>query len=514
MAFTKMLISALVAVCVSPSGAERARAVYPRNGFLNSAGTEEPFTTPATTVSPEVEEECQDTFMHFVNREHMCDPPHTGTHKPSQAFNSCAHRCGLRKEHEDGTYFNCACDDKCVIYKDCCVDMRSQCPDIYAKGNETFGALAQMDITCRDSVLTIRGKSLPNTDTMTIDRFNFLNRRFMNLGTLFEEFDTMLVANTNLGLIFDGYKSADHIGRLSDTQRWEFVPRELTLACIKTNLGPLPFRNVLRILVGCMPTAVRDVHTVFPRRCGMKWTVSCNCGDQARAIKKEIKDVCSSRNRSTSHTQRYEHIDIDDMQSTVVPEEDHGVCTYGYSPIQSLTSDVVEVDAPAVWSPMTGIIGRQQATVAVTLTPVVMSDGADTSIPRDDGLESLQDRPALELEFVAEFDGMVEKRIRCSSFRTSIDNCRLEDCRPGAVLMANVTSPWAFNGQACILPIKATVQASENSEEITGCWCSDVTAALASLQVWKVSVKLFGQSRCTFILDVLQLGKWPLKRGC
>ena len=421
----------------SPTGTTTAPVAGAEAVADDSVSTSTVGTTrgPLGPLSAAAYAECENTIVSFVEEKELCTRPGDGS--SWHARYTCSNRCGIRKEL--GNSHDCACDVTCVAYKDCCHDMRSVCPDVYKRGRDTFGHLDKVDPNCPGLALVLTDVPLTSAteETLTtqelstnIEFLDYPHTQGLSLEALFKTFDTMLVAETKLGLIFDSYKSPSLYGVAK--QQLAFIPRELTFACMTLNLYIQSFRNSLRVLPYCVPTALQDVWTVLHRPCSTHTLVSCKC-KKGHTMDKYLSDLCQGQNGTVFITERHASIKFNVISHFESSRTNQERCEQQTEDDHSDTG-VVEVDSAMVFIPMTGTIGREQTAVSIILT-LSFVPPANISKPRASGggvnagglgHENNNDTiiggryneliPAQEFEFVAEFDGLLEKKIRCTGY--------------------------------------------------------------------------------------------------
>ena len=79
--------------------------------------------------------ECRNIATDFVYQNNLCDAHDPKSYLGSKrAFYSCAHQCSHKHPYSERSREQCACDDICVVYDDCCRDMSVACPQTYTRG--------------------------------------------------------------------------------------------------------------------------------------------------------------------------------------------------------------------------------------------------------------------------------------------------------------------------------------------------------------------------------------------
>ena len=456
-------------------------------------------------LTQELKAQCLHNVINFAHRRGLCGSPHT----PEQAFISCANRCGRTKYI--GSFLKCACDDRCLVYKDCCDDMESQCPETYMRGKKTYDFLDEADTVCKELTFIVNREAgshrqthppPPSSDLSTTP--TFLTDLKLNLQQLFLDVRSFLVADTKFGIIVDNSHTPSSWG--IPANRLAFVPRVTTLACMKTDLvSPL-----LGILQSCTLTAMQDILTSLHRSCKFETVVSCQCG-KSHVISGFLQDACLHQNQS--HFLYDTHSDSERAQVG---------CTYNNLQPYARGPADLEINGMWVLKPMTGTIGRLQSAVPVKLTPVILSadapkagsvyeshynpvdtDGDEMGV-FDHHRDSLDSLP---LEFVVELETTLEKRLRCSRFKGHLSECHLEECTQAALLLTKSSFYWAYKGNTCMIPLSVTVTDLDTKSAVTVCTCFQVANALGSFKVWDVKVAMGRQDYCKLRLEHLPQSK-------
>ena len=448
--------------------------------------------------------------------------PFDASPRQRQSLSSCLNRCGQREEI--GNFLKCTCDETCLAYKDCCIDMRIQCPDIYSRSRKKFRHLAQVESTCINSAFVL-GDLLRATEELTplqrmpsTSSFEYAQIDYLSLGNLFGRFDTVLVADTQLGVIYDSYKSSSLI--TVPRRRLAFVPRVLTVACMAPHLDQPPSRSFLSSLPYCTPTTRHDAWTVLHKPCETSRVVTCPCGG-GHALWKDLRDQCRDRKSSSFlfHQLPSCNCEIDGSTNS---GESLDTCTVEYSQIQPPRSNIADLEELEI-APMSEILSPNQTAMTITVVPVFLSgvnvsrpgasgnetgstghsDSLDIMSPGEDGVN-----PAQQFDFLVEFEGTPEKRISCSNFSAPLTHCRVVECSHGKLLLNVSNSPWAYAGQTCVLPAVATAQGSGSQSEVSLCNCLRVAYALTNLKVWGVKFEDTDLNQCDLVLETRSQGKY------
>ena len=293
--------------------------ISPKHPTSPSLSTSKSSST-STTPSAEIRGGCHGNIARFVSRENLCDSLDSKSNSFGNTSNTCAGLCGHPKTYNS---LACACDEKCVLYKDCCWDMQSECPDTYIRGKATYNQLAQVAFSCKDSTLIIGGtkvtKKQPNLQANPREEMDSPNsdNTSASLEKLFYTVDSFLVADKTLGIIFDSYKSPSYWGVAND--RLAFVPRGMGLYCMNYDVFHT-IDSFLKAVRYCRSRITkRDVRTVFDRNCARENTISCACGE-SHIVQQTLHDACEGNNNSISL--------LEENLSMRVSEENPHLCTH------------------------------------------------------------------------------------------------------------------------------------------------------------------------------------------
>ncbi|GFS25110.1 hypothetical protein ElyMa_003433200 [Elysia marginata] len=484
----------------------------------------------------------------FVQRDELCDTTDTEHFRPGLEFNTCANRCGRAKLY--GSFLKCACDEKCIIYRDCCDDMRTQCPQMFWRAKYTAGRLTQAGSTCAGLTLTVNknietvttsspylytsqtSAKIKPVSTFTTDA---LFTADVNLWSFLQNMSTFQVVDTQLGVVFQDYFSFNSWG--ISPLRMAIVPTLISLACVEADVGAFGERNLLRFLPFCAVTRTQTLATVFHRSCKSEGIIVCNCLGTSK-VQGALRDACLHPEKLMRQLNKGRKI---------INAEGNELCELHMK--GGRLDEIVEDSKLTVLSPSTKNMRRDQMAIPITVKPVETSrtssktrafvdDGKPSKIrnnslvgellsqqsgdlrdlPKQSG--DLRDLPKqsgdlrdirqqsgdlseLPLEFVVDLEETLEKRLRCSTLDVPLSQCDLEECVLGALLVTNSLSPWAFNGNVCMFPGVAVVELMDTSAGVGVCNCLRITNALFGLKIWNVKIKDINQDQCVIQLDPL-----------
>ncbi|RUS83761.1 hypothetical protein EGW08_008467 [Elysia chlorotica] len=450
--------------------------------------------------------ECVKNLTSFVESRGLCSSLEDTS---ESVLNSCANRCDQPKDN--GNFLQCACDDKCLAYKDCCEDMDRECPETYQRGRNTYGRFG-VNLVCKEWALighreqqTIQPKSASLQESTTDGGFGHFKERIENLKLLFGDLHSFLVADTVLGLLFNSYAASASWG-IPD-RRLAFVPQVTNLACLQFHRAS----PIVGILSSCVLVSMADMPTVLHRACGFKPVVSCPCWE-SDVIQGNLRHECPHQNQS--------------VFSDYILLENHSgdsECTYtsNSEPHDRTPSEIVVVDELAVFKPMTGTIGRDQSLIKAKLTPLFMHDKGDELriVDKENtntigpGMQVVDNNSMavqiMPMEFLLELDNSLERKLRCESYWDPLLSCHLEECANDAIMLKNSILPWAFRGRTCMVPVSVTVEYPEAQVEVSVCTCVQIASAFTSLRLWDVSIRDTRQSGCMLKVKAFPYEKPP-----
>ncbi|GFN83586.1 vitronectin [Plakobranchus ocellatus] len=472
------------------------------------------------------ENRCQDMFTRFAYDQNLCgasDVNHYIVSKKAQF--SCANRCGqTRKLSED-----CACDNLCVVYQDCCRDMRQECADLHNRSVTVFSHVTGARLVCTGSsfvYLTGREKdssfsvSSPSTVLVThsstpssisflikekeapvpptienkTSQFNKkVLREYLRSSTEFG------VVDLTYGLIFD---------RLTSFKKWRtptsrpsFVPKISVLACFHGPETTMVHQSAPDILLRCSAVTVIDATTNFHRMCRTTRAISCQCGDD-HAIWDHIHDSCQGEANALNLYSRYEESwkNVPHFMASKEPKS-IGKCVNSDVHVTSSTFNVRNEGITGEFDVLT-----MKIMITPTLSTIHRAGKSSISVGQTSSNEEEALRKANQpfeeieeesLEYEVELTETTEKRLRCERRQTYITDCVLEECVKGALLSLNPLVHKHFGGRSCVLPVLAEAV-------VPLCTCMRLMAALNELQVWKVTLNHHGlDNGCSLQLKTL-----------
>ncbi|GFR67991.1 hypothetical protein ElyMa_002013000 [Elysia marginata] len=466
--------------------------------------------------------QCLETVTRFVERHKLCNTTDMENLQPHQDFDTCANQCGRTKNL--GSFFKCACDEKCTVYDDCCADMRTQCPGTYARAKVELedGQFTFAQSTCTGSTLAVNANMqvgithpAPNVNGPSTVTQAFGSSTGVSLWNILDNINIFEVVDSQRGVVFKDYLSFASWG--VSPHRLAVVPIVATLTCVQAEPDELAQTNLFRLLPACVVTRTQIVPTVFHRSCKSEGRITCIC-EEFSEIEGNVRDACQDQGRLT-HRRLVPHKKLSESDNREMCEVTGG------------PGGNVEDANPPLTLALPKLTGTHTKEVPITITPMVRSEtrskpgflfngkpsttsnitlGRERASAHPEYL-TLSDVP---LEFVVDLKEILERRLRCPSFDAQLSQCDLEECVQGALLVTSQTSSLTFKGNMrCVIPSVAVVEITDNSTGVSLCNCLRIANAVASLKVWKVKVKEINQDQCVMRLEGIPYESEAAKSG-
>ena len=445
-------------------------------------------------------EECYNNMTSYMYKGAFCDDPDVKNffqESPREGY-TCAQRCGIAPKI--GTLQECACDEICIVYGDCCKDFLSVCPEVHARGRVVYSHLTGVSVRCEDERLTVvnddnqatpSSTKMASTTFSTSPTFSFPDDQtsdwFQN-DKIELDFLSFKVVDTANGVLFNNYASFNSLKIL--TSKPIFIPKVARLFCQALPEGidsKQMSTKFSQILPRCSTVDFTDAELWPHRKCyNSLHKVSCNCKKRSHVIQTNLYEICLGK---------YNNYTLESMETITNLENDNdkeygftkGQCTLGFSGL-----DPIEDKAVALGG---------KISIGMTFFPVFKSvdQTNNTLVLTHENYK----------EYVIEMTKTVEKRFRCPKSNKLFSECQLEECVMGALVWTNPhpQPKREFKEDKCFLPILATVEAVGHPHGIPLCTCLSVSRAMVALQTWKVKTNLTNSHVCILRLQRISGGK-------
>ncbi|GFO36026.1 hypothetical protein PoB_006253100 [Plakobranchus ocellatus] len=446
------------------------------------------------------EMECQNVLTQFAYEKNACGAPDVNAFLEVAKINyTCSDRCG--KTLELGPSIGCACDERCIIYMDCCRDMPKICPHTYARGKNLYSQIEGLESLCADSTFAVvypathdnEGAQFLTTSTgypSTMPESNPGEESSAfpsgprKMKEYFQSLSFFYVVDLTFGIFFLNY--AAFLTHRVTGLKPAFIPKVTTLDCLNGSLIARRSSSAAHLLPWCSVEAVTDVHTPFHRVCSPTDIVFCRCAENL-IIGDSLVDTCQGHNNVMPLFERFRR------------------SKYPLKPSNHFTTKVCEIRAISPGSYIKPV--KKREAMKMRVTPILVLESVD-NITGDvkthnmvhEADELVTRKP---IEYILEITNAVEYRLRCPRLTSSISDCQLLDCAPGAVKL-NVQGPHSqARGGSCIRPVMAVAARPGVSPALPACSCMRIMSALSSVGRWAVRP----QGVCSFDNAFFHQGK-------
>ncbi|RUS77954.1 hypothetical protein EGW08_014263 [Elysia chlorotica] len=504
-----------------------------RSVFTETSPLDTTFTTPTPasitlkTVAPSASG-CPHTPTKFAYEKNLC----AGARDPESYVRlgrsrySCQGRCGQAPRY-DQVFSDCACDANCAAHKDCCRDMAQFCPQIQLLSVQsdwyTYNLVFKEHRICSDYAIVHRHgdfeEALPKSPNSYFDAvftsglqetLPFKPRNVLQLGNSFLLYQVVEVSSK---LIFDDYATymlarSKNVSFNSDIY---FIPRVIEFFCHNISQETASARSVFSTLPWCRAVKSEVAKTVYHRPCKRNQFLSCHCEDGG-LITDHVHNAClgqSPQRNSLRYRLWSSHVvQLNDPN----PEETclrQDVSNVGVIPLRSQISQTVEApEAIAIQKLNNDITMRispvfSKSTLPQTPTYVrPESTGSELLEPQ----ESFYVDASLNIHFVVELSGTLERRLHCPNTLSRLEDCWLVDCATGGILWTG--HPSAV--RSCIKPLRARVYHGDGSHSLPFCSCLSMLATLNDLKIWKIKLDPRQPAECSLLLETIATRTRPL----
>ena len=461
------------------------------------------FTSPTVMVPTEATirpdfPECQLIATDFAYQNDLC----AGALGPESYLDlgrsryTCLNRCGEPPEYGKG-FFQCGCDVNCEAHKDCCRDMAQVCPELHNKGNNN---IPKNIYNCYDFAIVYSQGDEPapySTESYASYTPSIINTKqvlpfkprtlieFSKSLRWFKTIDpkTRLIFNELFG--HNAYKSSNATPY--------FIPIVTGLSCTPEVAEYPVSPNALLLLPWCRVEYVRDVITNYHRPCRRYQTLTCRCNDDS-LLTDHAHNACLGDKFSQNNLYRHQLWDVHLKSLELEVPESESDCL------------IREVNFFGGIIPRTGVTKHEDITVKMRVSPVMsrFQTPSHTSEDKlthggarkdDDGiLKSVSD-----INFIVDLSNTPERRFSCPSIHSRLEDCRLEECAEGGLILTGQLSHEIPVRRYCIVPVGAKVLLGDGSRAVPSCTCVRIMAVLGDLKLWSTRLQ-WSQTQCLIIL--------------
>ncbi|GFO07377.1 hypothetical protein PoB_003388200 [Plakobranchus ocellatus] len=215
---------------------------------------------------------------------------------------TCEDRCG------DTPVFgkdllNCACDEVCIVYGDCCQDISSVCPQIHATGKARYAhAMNKVTPSCHANNFAVLRESAPRclssatpaagtaetTQPVTGTSEDYADVVSIPLKNIFGSFK---FRDMSLNVMSDNFGTFELLAKPSSVPL--AVPQEASLQC--AGVSSKHFGSAASLFRLCTARRVTDVASPLERNCKVYQIMTCNCEDGEK-FEDHLHHVCMGEN--------------------------------------------------------------------------------------------------------------------------------------------------------------------------------------------------------------------------
>ncbi|GFO07252.1 hypothetical protein PoB_003375700 [Plakobranchus ocellatus] len=437
------------------------------------------------------EAECQNVLTSFAYEKNACGAPDVDTFLEVAKINyTCSDRCG--KTLELGPFIGCACDERCIIYMDCCWDMPKICPNTYARSKYLYSQVEGLDSDCVDSSFAMVYPAIQNDEGMQFSTTSTVNPHTMptshsgeeppafplsprKVKDYFKSLSSFYVVDLTFGIFFVNY-AAFFSHRVSGSKPF-FIPKITTLDCLNRSLIAQRSSGADQLLPWCNVEAVNNVHTPFHRVCSPTEIVYCRCAENF-VIGDHLVDTCQGHNNAMPLFERFRR------------------SRYPRRSTNSFTTKVCEIRTISRDTYIKPI--KKRVAMKMRVTPILVFEsvgnptgGVKTHSADMDMVGETDELVSRKpIEYILEITNAVEYRLRCPRLTNFMSGCELLNCAPGAVKLNVQAHHSQARGGSCIRPVMAVAVKPGVSTALPSCSCMRIMSALSSVGRWTMRAQI------------------------
>ena len=437
--------------------------------------------------------ECEDIATDYAYRSDLC----AGANDPenylklARARYTCLGRCEEPPRHVK-RFFQCGCDASCEAYKECCRDMAQVCPDLHNTGHVDYAQLLRPFTRCSSFVRFFNDKEIPFSfstkpyeayipaNTSKQKTFPFKSRTLIELTRPLKKYQ---VIDTKRKFVFANYNAYNAYKSNQSTPY--FNPKVIDLTCEFVESGSSRFHSVLKVMLWCRVSQVEDAVTQYHRPCETFQMLICRC-KVGQFLKDHVHNACLGRTYSKQSLYRF-------------PLWDRQLQHVVYRPSGAETCKSREISPLGTRNDVRGDLKQLHTTMKMRILPVLIRSRWPPYRPYQDEVEGDEviDRES-DIRVIVELTNSLERRFYCPSMRSRLEDCWLEKCADGGLLLAGNISHGLPARRSCIVPAAAEVLHLDGSSGIGLCGCLRVLIALNKLGLWKINLKTNKGISCSF----------------
>ncbi|KAK3720254.1 hypothetical protein RRG08_007876 [Elysia crispata] len=477
--------------------------------------------------------ECRNTATNFVYQNDLCgakDPQSYLNLKKS--FYSCAYRCGESPLFSDRGTDECACDEICIVYGDCCRDMPIVCRETYDIGKAEYAYLGTRSFFCNmgNYIVSNPCKAMemheivtptaPNFsyETQTSKSFLFRNppvgdRRLKDFS---QGMDLYKVADVTTGIYFKGLNDLKSC-KGPETQLY-FLPLIISLDCSAfESSSTSDIDGVSEVLEWCRISKFDAVVTPFHRNCKKTRLIQCHCS-QGKAVADHVHNACIGPDPSVPVISRHklwnneiggETASGNDSQCTVSIYGAYGLAEKGKTQM-SITPLPVTSNYHSI-PVLTNNYNTDEYNNYDNKNDAKNRNSNNNSNFERFFIHDESETEKGDIKFVVEINPAVERRFLCHSLSSYLSECELLDCVRGAILSHNASRGGEYNGSRCLVPTQVVVQDGSSDANFRLCWCVHVLKIFTGFRVWTMNIHGLSDRLCNIFFNVRATGEEPLE---
>ena len=464
--------------------------------------------TNNTISSIESEQKCESLLTQTAYSLDLCDAADAESYmKYHKSQFTCENRCDQMPRYLDVTTRDCACDERCVVYRDCCLDIAKVCSDTHRRGEETYSHLKGAHSACiRTFYSVISSRRTPDSvsptqtpaTTSPMSSTSFTTQGSINssyfpgvLSDYLASYNHFRVADTTFGVIFESY-NAFHSWRVP-TSVASFIPKAITLKYIGQDVKSLKKSKMSEMFKSSMVSSSYDVPSDMYRSCPIQEIIACVCGDQDEIIGNFRHDSCQGKYNEMTLFKRHAIFKTHEIHI------EHNMAIkncifrtyYGHFKMFELST------------------GNKQS-IQITMQPVILSQGKGVLGETDElEIEHVGVEEGIggdRIEYIFESSLGIERRVLCPSLDVFPSQCRPVQCSQGAVLaLSSTISAQLGHPYYCMVSGAAVILGPGFDQQISVCAC--LRAVLALSTIWDVT-NLEPRKQCFFNLEMNPDSKW------
>ncbi|RUS84217.1 hypothetical protein EGW08_008021 [Elysia chlorotica] len=446
-----------------------------------------------------------------------CGAPDSSSYlETNMAMFTCSGRCGKAPLYGNPR-LECACDERCYIHGDCCLDMATLCSATYDVGRQQYGHLSPVPESCRDFGFFMHSTCKRDSNGLESSEWNEFPPPMALahppisswwLTNLFKGLDSFRVADLFLKVVFNS--SATFNSCRVERSEPLFVSVVNTMKCTD-NIYPKTGHpiSVMRILERCKSKGVRDAVPRFDRSCPRDVALICRCAGSTHM--QLLHNACIDQQNYQSFIRKYPfsfHFNIyAQWRNFSDPQDEHQCVAHNFS--------MARPDELQTLGLGNNHMHFFRVTPVVTWHNVNRIKSIDKSVESERGGElrgkgilhycarssETRNNATVIIHFEVEFTRALERRMRCESFDNHLSDCCLLECSKSAIPSYSPHAEYRYNGGlSCVVPDRVDIIPTNHSVRVQMCTCLRAQVALSRLMKWAVVRFGLDSEECRFQL--------------